>query len=423
MSIAWVRVGLFYFLSIAIIGTLMRFSFMSDLLPFLNYKNLLHTHSHIAFLGWVYSSLFLASVTQYFNQSQIKKGKFNLQFILTQIVIAWMFLSFLIQGYSILSIASLTIFQFLSYWFIYSFFKTSKSLERSDKESLSLKFIKLSLISHFISSLGTWGLAIVNAKGLGGTELYSMAIYFYLHFEYNGLFTFGILGLLIRAFEKNSFNYSKNDMSLSFKLFALTLIPSYLLSLLGTSFSQTIQIPALIIGLVQGFATFLFIKAIYKAKDKSMDFFNNYIKALLSIAIFSFVFKTVLQVSSAIPLLSEMVFSNRFMIISYIHLVMIGFISIFLIAYFSYLKWFDLSSKLSKVGIGSLLLGFIGSEIFITLFSLNLIIPDLLFLIFIFSALMMIGLGIFFIAQFKINGFNKIPLEPKFELEPALKKN
>ena len=58
MKTAWTRVSLIYFVIIAFLGILMRLGFFNGNF-LLNFKHLLHTHSHIAFLGWIYPVLFI----------------------------------------------------------------------------------------------------------------------------------------------------------------------------------------------------------------------------------------------------------------------------------------------------------------------------------------------------------------------------
>lgn len=376
----------------------MRFSFFSDLLQDLNYKHLLHTHSHIAFLGWVYSTLFMLITSQFLNKDLIEKGKYKTQFFTTQLIIAGMFISFLLQGYGVVSIIFSTIFQFLTYWFSFSFFKSIKNVE---KNNISIKFIKVSLISLVISSLGTWGLAIINAKGLEHSELYNMAIYFYLHFQYNGWFTFAIFGLLFKLLEDNDIKYDRNNSNTFFRIFTLSLIPSYLLSLIGINIQNSLYYLALVSVVLQLISCAYFINIIYKIRYELSNIFNNCIKVLFLVSMSSFLSKNVLQAFSTIPSLNNIVFHNRYIVISYIHLVLIGFITMFLISYSSYLNWFDLKSTVSKIGITSLTIGFISSEILITLFGLSIIFNDLMLFIFIFSSFMMLGLFLIFIAQFK----------------------
>lgn len=223
MKTGWVKFSLFYLLSIALLGSLMRLGFITGAFAE-NYKHILHAHSHIAFLGWVYPVLFLALTNNFLKPAAIEKGKYHLQFIITQFIIGGMFIAFLCQGYGVFSIILSTIFQLMTYWFTFRFLADLKK-EQGNNFSIPARFARVALWSLFISSFGTWGLAVINARGLGKTGLYNMAIYFYLHFQYNGWFSFSIISLffcLIGKTQDKFFNPKSKNRILSFGSIALT---------------------------------------------------------------------------------------------------------------------------------------------------------------------------------------------------------
>ncbi len=119
----------------------------------------------------------------------------------------------------------------------------------------------------------------------------------------------------------------------------------------------------------------------------------------------AYTIKVIMQVASAFPSLAMMAYyTQRFTIIGYLHLVMLGFVTVFLIAHFIYLKMFKTGNKVSIVGIGLFILGFLMSET--VLFSQGVLTfnfhtsiaryPDILFYT---SLLMPLGLLLFFISQ------------------------
>lgn len=171
-----------YFLIAASLGILLR------LFPVTNvdatYKYIVHTHSHIALLGWVYIAL-TTLIFHLFIQKEARK-KYSYIFWATQITILGMLLSFPITGYALYSIIFSTLFLICTYWF-YAFFRKHTTCV---KNTFSYKFINTSLLFLVISSIGPWALGII-MNTLGNTShLYKNAIYFYLHFQYNGWFIF-----------------------------------------------------------------------------------------------------------------------------------------------------------------------------------------------------------------------------------------
>ena len=394
MNTNWLKVSLGYFLAIAIMGTLLRFGFFIGYFP-VNSKYLLHTHSHIAFLGWIYPVLFIAIVNNFLEKKQIIKGNYKLQFIITQVILGGMLISFLIQGYGTVSISLSTIFQFLTYWFAYSFYRDLKD----NKYIYSVKFIKTGLIAMVISTFGTWGLAVIGAKGMGGSPLYELAIYFYLHFQYNGWFTFTILGLLINLIERNNITFSKKYAVYSYKLLTFSLFPAYFLSVLGKSYFSLINFTAFFAGVIQLIGAICFLAVIFKIRNDLSILFNGAIKQLMSISVISFLLKNILQLFSVLPLLAELAFNNRYVIIAYIHMVFIGFISFFLFGYLSHLGWYSLNSTIAKTGSVLLVIGFLATEILLITPTLSILIPELTFLIFLFSTVMVTGISLFLFMQ------------------------
>ena len=89
-------------------------------------------------------------------------------------------------------------FLFASYWFIC--YKL-KYVPLRFKKRFSWRLIKTSLYYLFISSLGPWAVGGVMATLGTDTIWYLLAIYFYLHFQYNGWFILALFGVLFYIFE------------------------------------------------------------------------------------------------------------------------------------------------------------------------------------------------------------------------------
>ena len=77
----WSRISLAFLSLVAVMGTALRATpFYS--LP-LEYMNLVHSHSHAAFQGWVYTLMILLLTKTYLNPDQIEAGRYALQFKLS----------------------------------------------------------------------------------------------------------------------------------------------------------------------------------------------------------------------------------------------------------------------------------------------------------------------------------------------------
>ncbi|MCI0448296.1 MAG: hypothetical protein L0Y79_00735 [Chlorobi bacterium] len=116
---------------------------------FFNFQYLLHSHSHAAMLGWVFTSLFILLLNCYL-PNEIFSKKFDVIFWLIQLSVWGQLLSFAIQGYAGISIAFSTLHIILSYFFIYYFYKETKSNPSlKENHNLSLKFVYGALFFSF----------------------------------------------------------------------------------------------------------------------------------------------------------------------------------------------------------------------------------------------------------------------------------
>ncbi len=196
----WIKLNYLYFISVAMLGLLMRFAFLGLLAP---YTHLLHTHSHIAFLGWVYPTLMILLINFFLDKETILIYKFKLQIIITHLLILAMFISFFWQGYGFYSILSSSLFQVASYWFIFSFFKALKKSRESQSSPVAKSLLMIALWALFVSTFGPWAVGIIKASGFGDSNWYKMAIYYYMHFQYNGWILFALFALFFKPVENH----------------------------------------------------------------------------------------------------------------------------------------------------------------------------------------------------------------------------
>ena len=173
------------FLLSAIVGVLMRWNFVYPS-SFINYKNFLQGHSHVAFLGWGYLAV-IGSILIVFIPKNKQLHKIYRITLLTIIISVFLMLfSFSLFGYKIFSIVLLSVFGISSY--ILSF-RVLKDLKGTNTSS---DLIRYGIYYYLLSSLATWFLVFVIIK-FGKTALYYNTVYFYLHFLYNGFFVFSLL--------------------------------------------------------------------------------------------------------------------------------------------------------------------------------------------------------------------------------------
>ena len=117
---------------------------------------------------------------------------------------------------------------------------------------------------------------------------------------------------------------------------------------------------------------------------------------MFSFTIFCFVLKSVLQLVSLIPEVSQTAYQHRNFVIGFIHLTMLGVISGFLFSFILQSR-LVINNNLLRTGIYAFLLGFILTEIILLIqggmfYLKSGFMPNYYLLLFIFSLLMPFGI-------------------------------
>ncbi len=392
----------FLFLLIAMfIGLLLRMQFVFPTVV-LNFKHFLHGHTHVTLLGWGINAVFIGIMQQYSTSNSPQKRHYEILFWLMQATIFGALISFPIQGYKAVSIGFSSLFLFMTYWFYALFLKTSK---RDD--SIGGRLLRWALFYLTLSSIGPWSLGVIMANDLRDSFWYSSSIYFYLHFLYNGFIIIGIIALVFKAMDKQKITYDKHKSLRFFWRMNLSIVPSLALSLLWLETGLWINIIGGI-GAVMQIVSFVYFAFLLKEVKKQLkETLSPFVKNLFVLAMICFGIKIVMQFLSSIQVLFDLVMvSKSFTIIGYIHLVMIGVITLFILAYFVHQQKFKLDDLLSKSGIIVFLIGFIVSEILLfgqgvlLMFELA-VIPYYTLVLFLVSALMPVGLSLFYTRQLR----------------------
>ncbi len=394
------KISIAFLLIVASIGTLLRSVSFIDL-PF-SYGNLVHTHSHVAFQGWVYTIMILILPKLFLSKDQISKGRYLLQFQITIPIIVSILISFSLQGYGLYSIIFSTLFQGLNYWFIYRFLRDSKSLS----PTLPLQFIKWGLYLGLLSTLFPFIIGFLSAKGYANTELYESFVYTFMHLQYNGWFLFVAIGLFLKLLELRGVKLISKHASIFFNLFSISVLPAISLSLIGMSFKSFFLPFAYISAILQVIALYHFIRAI-PAKATSMFYRETFLVQLFFIVfLICFILKFSIQLLSIFPFAEQIAFHNKSIILSYLHLSLIGVISFLYLGIMSLLGWIH-TSLLSINGGLLFLVGFLCTELILALNGLNIFSSDIALAL--GSLLMMLGvLLLLFSSTSKSNSIERL---------------
>lgn len=356
----WVFLSFVYLILVGFLGCLLRLIFFYPI-EGVNFKYFLHGHSHLAFLGWLFNAFFAALVYTYIP----KQAKtYKILFWLLQVAVVGMLITFPIQGYAAASITFSTLHILLSYWFAGKFLRDTNKLHN---RPFSLVFIRWGLLFMVLSSIGPFALGAIMAKGLGGSDLYQLAIYFYLHFQYDGWFSFAIFGLFFRILEVNNIAFSSHHGRRFLWLMVVACIPAYSLSTLWTQPDTYVYVIGFLSAILQLVALFYLMLIIKRAGKDMKTKLKPWAVRLFQFAYISFIIKILLQFASAFPTIADLAFTVRNFTIGYLHIVFLGFVSTFLIGWFAQVNLISINSKLAKSGIVFFLLGFILSEAIIFL--------------------------------------------------------
>lgn len=342
----WITLALTNLPIVALLGMTLRTKLLFPL-RFIDFKNFLSAHSHFAFGGWVTLALMLLYITQLLTAEQQQKKIY--QWILWGIELNafGMAITFPFGGYALLSIIFSTLFIFFTYAFSWVFLK---DLHNSKADPIVKLLANVAVASLVISSIGPFTLAYILATKTGDAILYRDSIYTYLHFQYNGFFSLSVFALLFNQLF-TSIDLGARKRIRPFAIFlCLSVLPALFLSLLWHEYNIYIHSLAIVGCALTLIALFYFLRFVFKRSLYSI-YASSLARTLLAFAMVSFAVKMLLQIGTIIPSLANAVFGYRPIIIGFIHLVFLGFVTFYILSNFLNDKVFDLERKTAKTAI------------------------------------------------------------------------
>jgi hypothetical protein len=337
----WLRISLFNLLVVAFLGLILRYKIAFSL-PFIDQKYLLHAHSHFAFTGWITQALMALMVARI---SAHKKAdlfpKYRWLLYANLFTAYGMLFSFSFQGYGFFSILFSNLSIFTSWMFaVYCW----KDLNRLPVKNISTYWFKAALLFNALSALGAFALAGMIANKIIHQNWYLAAIYFFLHFQYNGWFFFACMGLFIDKI--TAFYPAKKIMKCIFYLFVAACPPAFLLSVLWLPMPLWIYVIVVICAFAQVVGWVLLVWFLFKRKEKIFSSLTIHAKWLLTLSALALTVKLILQLGSTIPSLSTLAYGYRPIVIAYLHLILLGVFTLFLLGYIMNEKILPLTRKL-----------------------------------------------------------------------------
>lgn len=318
----WLRTTWFYFILLALVGLLLRVFPFASLSEYFSYRNLVHAHSHIAILGWVYNSLFLLFYHSFLKGNIGPRRKtFSFLIKLYQVVLLLMFVAFVYQGYGLYSILFSSLQMLISFLLLYQVYKSNAQL------NLAAHFSSVFLI---LSSVLPLFLGMVKALKVEGATA-ELIINNYLYFQISGFVYFALIAVVSKHFLFRTNEAYKKWLGLLFisvvalAMIAMKWVDTWLCKFLIVLFSS------------------LQILALWKI-------FNNYIReyAFVRYLFWVFISKAAIQYVFIFP---DSLFwlSNRFMIISYLHYLLLFVFSFSFYLLFVLFGWIRKSGSLIAI--------------------------------------------------------------------------
>ena len=299
----------------AFIGLLLRYAFTGLTFAF-PFKNFLHAHSHVMLLGFLFNALLILVWTNFSHGIDKTSYKY---YISLQVCMAIMIIAFIVQGYGLYSILFSTLHLWISYILLIRLWK------RLVGNKVLLKLVKLGIIFHFVSSLGPYTLGPLMVLEMKGSAWYEQAIFFYLHFQFFGIFFTWLLALLIQ--KTNLILTKKHIYGI-----AVSLVFLYAHSL-DYSFDH------LLIQIFGGMGSILLFVILLK--------FNRYFRYLerpYRFIYYTTIFIAIFNIIGSIPYIAQVVVDSHFLLIAWLHLLFLAlyvpFVWVFLKQRINILTWF-----------------------------------------------------------------------------------
>ncbi|CAG5001313.1 MULTISPECIES: hypothetical protein [unclassified Dyadobacter] len=351
---------------VACLGLLMRLKILLPF-PWVEQRFVLHAHSHFAFSGWLTQVLMLAiaAVISSAKPGENLPTKYSSLLAFNLVCSYGMLVSFLFQGYGAVSIAFSSLSILVGIVFLY-FFQTDTSNQFRDAPWR--KWFLAALFFNVLSSLGTFSLAYVMASKMGNAPLKLASIYFFLHFQYNGWFSFASLGLLQQWLHRKRIIQVRNDVFLY--LFTICCVLTYFLSINEMLRPLGLQILTILASVIQLATWCWLLRTIWRNTSQITSGQPNVIKLMLLLAAIAATIKFGLQAASSVPVLAHFAFGVRPIIIAYLHLVLLAMITLFVLAWLSMTQILP-QNKLAAAGLYIFVAGIFLNESFLLFQGFN----------------------------------------------------
>ncbi len=329
-------VALGFLVVVAALGTLLRWQVYRPIAG-ITYGHFLHAHSHAAFLGWVFNA-FVALALVLFIPEDRQRGCRRL-FVVFQVAMLGMLIAFPLQGYAAVSIAFSTLHMGASFVFAGGLWRRNLAVP------VARGPLRVALVFLVASGLGPLALGPLAANGLRDTPAYHLAVYFYLHAQYNGWFLFFLQAALLQAATRQGLPVPTADARRALVWLTVGTVLTFAQSTLWLTPPGWVYAIAAVGGLAQ-LAGCGFLMRCFRGLGARL---TGSVRLLALLAAGAFLLKHALQAAAAWPALGAFG-SHRFIVIAFLHLVFLGVVTPALLAWALGLSWLR-DGRMTRVGL------------------------------------------------------------------------
>jgi hypothetical protein len=399
----WAFLSLLNLCILASVGVLLRYKIIFSL-PLVNQENLLHGHSHFAFSGWVGMALFTCITWVLHRYHRVDLRRYERLFWMGQIASFGMLFTFPFMGYKAASIFFSTLSVLFAYLFVY---RAWKDIRAAGLPLPVAQWFRAALVFLCLSTLGTFFLAWLMQQRGYSQEWYIGSVYFFLHFQYNGWFLFAILGLFYSFLSSIPYQAGCHAVPQVYRLMWIAAVPACFLSALWMRLPAWMYWLAVAAALLQLAALFYFALVLFHCVRGNRAHVSVYVKWLWGLALLAFVLKIIFQALSVIPSITQFAFGFRPIVIGYLHMVLLGMVSFFLLGFFLNEKLIRHDSRLARAGIAVFITAVIINEILLMMQGVASIwmrsFPEVNTLLFFVAILILGGVGLVLAGQGRRN--------------------
>jgi hypothetical protein len=354
----WIDLTIVNLCTVAFLGMILRSKILFSL-PLINYANLLESHEHFAFSGWLTLALMILMVSELLHDSP--KNKLFYQWMFGGVLLtSWcMLFTFYFNGNGSFSNSISAVFIFFTYSFGWIFIKDI----RKTKVSKTVLLLSVAaIVCLIISSIGPFALAYLFASKSLNVILYRDALFTFLHFQYNGFFTLSVLALLFNKLESRvTLSHQKYIYCFSI-LLCISIIPTLFLSYLWQDPNNLLRFVATA-GSILVFASFIGLIIVAITLRKIRDEITPITRFIGFLSMSAFALKMFLQSFTIFPSVGNAVFGDRPMIIGFLHLVFLGFVTLFILAYYTQRGMLNIKSMQTKFALVVFTAGVVLNEV------------------------------------------------------------